>query len=88
MLLSIWAFTCIVMWKGQWKDYIQEQFGVVNVPILFLHLKEKNSVNYIKKGEIISTLSWTKGKRKVNSVYGTMVNLRNKYLYVLSVEQW
>lgn len=61
--LSIWAFKCIVMQKSQWKDYILELFGVVNVSTLFLHLKGKNSLGHIKKGNYL-TSRWTKGERK------------------------
>lgn len=64
ILFSIWAFKCIVMWKGQWKDYILGQFGVVNVSTLFLHLKENNCLDRIKKREIICISLWTKGEKE------------------------
>lgn len=76
ILLSIWAFKCIVMWKGQWKDYILEQFGVVNVPTLFLHLKGKNSLDLIKKGNYLHFTVNKRRKGKASSVYVIMVNVR------------
>lgn len=76
------------MWKGQWKTVFWNSLGFLNVPIVFLHLKEKNCLDHIKKRKIISTSLWTKGGKESKLFSCIMVNLRKDLsLYVLSAEQ-
>lgn len=62
------------MQKSQWKDYILELFGVVNVSTFFLHLKGKNSLDHIKKGNS-SPHSEQKEKGKASCIDVMMVDL-------------